>query len=159
MGSLGILTNEIERTAEIEDFEIWNRHTNADGFRRRGAGKLLMQACIADLKATGFTELYSESISSGALHVRQRILPPGSMRFFLERTPEVTVPLEIGQIIQVTDHMERECRKANLLEYKLDDDAYDIEYFGAVIDLSKVNTEGWPTAIDQEPYLESVRAA
>jgi hypothetical protein len=159
MGSLGVLTNEVERTVEIEDFEIWNKHTNADGFRRRGAGKLLMQACIADLKAVGFTELHSESISSSALHVRQRILTAGSMRFFLENTPDVPVPITIEQAVQATKHMEHEYRKANLLEYDLGENSANLTYFGAVLDLSKVDTEGWPTAVDQDAYLESVRTA
>lgn len=159
MGSMSVLTNEIERTAELEDFEIWNKYTNADGFRRRGAGKLLMQACVADLKANGFKELHSESISSSALHVRQRVLPAGSMRFFLENTPDVPVPITIEQAIQATEHMEYEYRKANLLEYDLGENSANLTYFGAVLDLSKVDTKSWPSAIDQDPYLESVRAA
>lgn len=147
IGNLIALIDSEKNTATIEEFEIWNsRH--GQNLRGRGAGKLLMQACVANIKEMGLSHIHSRSISSAALHVREQVLPSESMQFFLDTNPGKPLSLDISQVIRATEEMETAYRH----EHQLNETYMPLEYFGATIDLAKVTTEGWPLAIDYDEY-------
>jgi len=152
LGGLGVLFNTQILTAEIEDFEIWTCGP-AIARERRGLGTLLMRSCVAHLKEMNCTSIFSDDVNEKALRVRQRLFPDAAMRFTDPDNPHIDgVPITTAQAIasadKIAEHNERILDKGseNLLTS-----------LGVELDLSLVDTSGWPIAVDSSAYLATVR--